>query len=130
MSPQRRDLRHVCDDDRLAVLCRSSELQPDGLRDLSSDARVDLVVDRRVNGRDSTRGPLYREGQPRQLTAGGDPLERLHSLAGVGLDEQLHLVYAELRRSFAALDAQKSNIGFDLAERSCNFGSFEYLYLS
>ena len=90
---QRRDLRQVGDADDLAAGGQLAQLLADGAGRDAADARVDLVEDERRRAGLGRRAH-QREHHARELAAGRDLAQRAGGHAGVGRDQEVHLVGA------------------------------------
>ena len=82
------DLRQVRDAEHLLVLRDEGDALGDHLGRAAADARVDLIEDHARHGRVARGGDrLDGERDARELASGGDSLQWLFRLAGVGREE-------------------------------------------
>ena len=88
------DLGRMGDEQDLHVIGHPRQTLADGRRGGAADAAVDLVEHQGGHGGAARKHHLERQHQPREFAARGDLGERAGRLAGVGGDEEAHLVGA------------------------------------
>ena len=89
---ERGDLGQVGDHDDLAVPGQLREPAADLHRDPPADPGIDLVEDQRLGRLTRRQHDLQREPDPGQLATRGDLGQALRVAAGIGAEQQLHLV--------------------------------------
>lgn len=96
-----RDLRKVCDAEKLVGCGELLEAAADGFRGGSADAGVDFIEDKGAQGLRAARfrgsrhdAGFESEGEAGEFAAAGDFVERTEFLAAVGGDEELDAIHA------------------------------------